>query len=105
MPAQSSTAAAQRGFAKNMTLISEDEEVLDEACRPGVNRLRACVGIRQIVVLWLRDLMEWVQGISLQERGPDGSERREGLVGYGSVGLVVYLVVIGLVSCSASLGL
>jgi len=45
------------------------------------------------------------RGISLQERGPDGSERRKGLVGYGSVGLVVYLVLIGLVSCSASLGL
>ncbi len=45
------------------------------------------------------------RGISLQERGPDGSERRKGLVGYGSVGLVVYLVLIGLISCSASLGL
>jgi len=32
------------------------------------------------------------RGISLQERGPDGSERRKGLVGYGSVGLVVCTV-------------
>jgi hypothetical protein len=28
-----------RGFAKNMTLISEDEEVLGEVCRPGVKSI------------------------------------------------------------------
>ncbi len=61
MPAQSSTAAAQGGFAKNMTPISGDEGVLGEGCRAGVNRLRACVGIRRSVVLWLRDLVEWVE--------------------------------------------
>lgn len=36
MPAQSSTAPAQRVSAKNMTLISGDEGVLGEGCRPGV---------------------------------------------------------------------
>jgi len=90
-----------------MTPISGDEGVLGEGCRAGVNRFRACVGIRRSVVLWLRDLKEWVEAYRCRndsERGPDGSERRKGLVGYGSVGLVVYLIVIGLISCSASLG-